>query len=79
MVITNDVYKDIMDWEKYGVTLLNLDSLDETQMNVNTEELQKRRNELVDTDPFCIINTSGSTGTPKGVVLNYRCAIAYCF
>ena len=57
MVITNDVYKDIMDWEKYGVTLLNLDSLDETQMNVNTEELQKRRNELVDTDPFCIINT----------------------
>ena len=72
MVITNDAYKDIMDWKKYGVTLLNLDSLDEIKMNVNTEELQKRRNELVDTDPFCIINTSGSTGTPKGVVLNYR-------
>lgn len=24
---------------------------------------------LIDTDPFCIINTSGSTGTPKGVAL----------
>ena len=72
MVITKDAYKDIMDWEKYGVTLLNLDSIDESQMCVNQEELQKRRNELIDTDPFCIINTSGSTGTPKGVVLNYR-------
>ena len=27
---------------------------------------------IIDTDPFCIINTSGSTGTPKGVVLNQR-------
>jgi amino acid adenylation domain-containing protein len=27
---------------------------------------------LIDTDPYCIINTSGSTGTPKGVVLNSR-------
>lgn len=26
---------------------------------------------VIDTDPFCIINTSGSTGTPKGVVLNH--------
>ena len=27
---------------------------------------------LIDTDPFCVINTSGSTGTPKAVVLNQR-------
>ena len=27
---------------------------------------------LIDTDPFCIINTSGSTGIPKAVVLNQR-------
>lgn len=26
---------------------------------------------VIDTDPFCIINTSGSTGTPKGVALNH--------
>ena len=72
MVITKDAYKDIIDWQKYGVILLNLDCIDESKMSVNQEELQKRRNQLIDTDPFCIINTSGSTGTPKGVVLNYR-------
>jgi amino acid adenylation domain-containing protein len=27
---------------------------------------------IIDTDPYCVINTSGSTGTPKGVVLNHR-------
>lgn len=34
--------------------------------------LVERRQQLIDTDPLCIINTSGSTGTPKGVVLNHR-------
>ena len=34
--------------------------------------LISRRADLIDTDPFCLINTSGSTGTPKGVVLNHR-------
>lgn len=34
--------------------------------------LARRRETLIDTDPFCIINTSGSTGTPKGVILNHR-------
>lgn len=32
---------------------------------------------LIDTDPYCIINTSGSTGTPKGVVLNHRSFIDF--
>lgn len=27
------------------------------------------KDSIIDTDPFCIINTSGSTGTPKGVAL----------
>jgi len=31
-----------------------------------------RLSHLIDTDPFCLINTSGSTGTPKGVVLNHK-------
>lgn len=35
------------------------------------------REEVIDFDPFCIINTSGSTGTPKGVVLNHRSFIDY--
>ena len=42
---------------------------------------QKRLNivscRIIDTDPYCIINTSGSTGTPKGVVLNQRSFIDF--
>lgn len=32
---------------------------------------------VVDTDPLCIINTSGSTGTPKGVALSHRGTIDF--
>jgi amino acid adenylation domain-containing protein len=39
--------------------------------------LLERLNKLIDTDPYCIINTSGSTGTPKGVVLNHKSFIDF--
>ncbi len=39
--------------------------------------LFKRLEKVIDTDPYCIINTSGSTGTPKGVVLNHRSFIDF--
>jgi len=35
-------------------------------------DLDERLKHMIDTDPFCLINTSGSTGTPKGVVLNHK-------
>lgn len=34
--------------------------------------VQERLRDIIDTDPYCLINTSGSTGTPKSVVLNHR-------
>jgi acyl-coenzyme A synthetase/AMP-(fatty) acid ligase len=43
-------------------------SFDESQENA----LLNRLKSLIDTDPYCIINTSGSTGTPKSVVLNHK-------
>lgn len=41
------------------------------------EELQRALEDVIDTDPLCLINTSGSTGTPKSVVLNHRSFIDY--
>ncbi len=71
-VITNGKYFDLIDWETYGMKAVNMDLLEFGELPVREELLQEKREKLIDTDPFCIINTSGSTGTPKGVVLNYR-------
>ena len=49
-----------------------IDEIDWAAAEIRDEEMLARRMDLIDTDPFCLINTSGSTGTPKGVVLNHR-------
>jgi len=48
----------------------------------SSDALWRRLENMIDTDPLCIINTSGSTGVPKGVVLNHRSTIDFmdwCF
>lgn len=71
-VITSGKYADLIDWQKYQMRVIDVDTLDYGQMSIDEAILKRNRERLIDTDPFCIINTSGSTGTPKGVVLNYR-------
>lgn len=44
----------------------------ETVGEIDERQIFTRLQTLIDTDPYCIINTSGSTGTPKGVALNHR-------
>ncbi len=39
--------------------------------------LLARLDEVIDTDPLCIIHTSGSTGIPKGVALSHRGTIDF--
>lgn len=58
--------------EGVEIPVILADELDWDGMTAEKEQLLSRRAELIDTDPFCLINTSGSTGTPKGVVLNHR-------
>ncbi len=70
-VITNDKYMEIIDWNEFGMEVFNIDEVDKN-IPIKNEEMQLRWGRVIDTDPFCIINTSGSTGTPKGVILNYR-------
>ncbi len=50
-------------------------ALDETQAELGREERESvlaLREQCIDTDLLCLINTSGSTGTPKAVALNHR-------
>lgn len=72
-VITNNKYIENINniCVEREVIIINLDEFSLSK-EVNDELLFRRLSRLIDTDPYCIINTSGSTGTPKGVVLNHR-------
>ena len=78
IIISNNQH--ITDLEKLtldtSVELLNIDSFD-GNIEVNEDLLQEKIAKIIDTDPYCIINTSGSTGTPKGVVLNHKSFIDF--
>lgn len=69
-VITGKRFAKALSDVKVPVVLI--DEVEWDSIEVAEEELMARRMDLIDTDPFCLINTSGSTGTPKGVVLNHR-------
>ena len=69
-VITSSKY--VKKLEAEDVKTILVDELSWDELSYNETELLAGRSMLIDTDPFCIINTSGSTGTPKGVVLNHR-------
>lgn len=47
------------------------------EVNYDNAELLGRVDQVIDTDPLCIIHTSGSTGIPKGVALNHRGTIDF--
>lgn len=65
-------FKKIEHVVPHQICVILLDEEEATEVSHTETELCRRRSEMIDTDPFCIINTSGSTGTPKGVVLNHR-------
>lgn len=71
MIITNSKYKSQISDVAGKITIKTVDEID-TESNIGYKVLEEKLINMIDTDPFCIINTSGSTGTPKGVVLNHR-------
>lgn len=70
-VITNNKYINTIDWQDFDVQAINIDDFNQG-ISEKTDDILQRWKQVIDTDPFCIINTSGSTGTPKGVALTYR-------
>lgn len=71
LVITDDAHKKNIAVAAQGIvevrTMAEFEAMAEGEV-----DLDARLKCMIDTDPFCLINTSGSTGTPKGVVLNHK-------
>src|SRR5688572_14398670 len=72
IIVTNkSLSQKIRSLNAGDTSIVHIEELEDN--NAFSEELIfKRLENIIDTDPYCIINTSGSTGTPKGVVLNHR-------
>jgi amino acid adenylation domain-containing protein len=80
IVITNDKLYDQV--KKICSDKILVISIDNQNIFDGTNEIDeqlifKRLESIIDTDPYCIINTSGSTGTPKGVALNHKSFIDF--
>ena len=76
IVITNNEYATVFRELGYETLIFNIDEINSSKAR-DLVNVQKNNVNVIDTDPYCIINTSGSTGTPKGVVLNHRSFIDF--
>ena len=78
-VVTNGKFKTLIEpiATANGAKVVDIDGIAEDAEAPSQESLLARISDLIDTDPYCIINTSGSTGTPKGVVLNHKSFIDF--
>lgn len=70
LIVTCSKYKEQIDTISGDIGVTTVESL--ALLDNTFDILDSILPTMIDTDPFCIINTSGSTGTPKGVVLNHR-------
>ena len=80
-VLTNNRFKGIIEpiASANDTVVINVEDITKDTNVPSQEELMNGLSDLIDTDPYCIINTSGSTGTPKGVVLNQKSFIDFMF
>ncbi|HEY5462831.1 MAG TPA: AMP-binding protein [Hanamia sp.] len=76
LVITDDEHISFLNDLVMSGDILNISTFDFNE-NFDQESLNAISRRIIDTDPYCIINTSGSTGTPKGVVLNQKSFIDF--
>ena len=80
IVITNSgLLEQIQKICSKNILVINCDDIIDVHNvpEVNNKFIFNRLESIIDTDPYCIINTSGSTGTPKGVALNHKSFIDF--
>ncbi|MDR2036308.1 MAG: AMP-binding protein [Bacteroidales bacterium] len=75
-IITNSFNIEKLRRINTNINIINIDDIDNDSYSKN-ERLKIKRDSVIDTDPYCIINTSGSTGVPKGVLLNHKSFIDF--
>ena len=77
-IITNNKFNAIIKpIAGNAIKVINIEEMDVNSTAPTSDWFLVRNSDLIDTDPYCIINTSGSTGTPKGVVLNHKSFIDF--
>jgi amino acid adenylation domain-containing protein len=76
-IITTTKFLPLLPEITNNASIINIDEIDFSNINNDYNLLDVLLDNIIDTDPYCIINTSGSTGTPKGVVLNHKSFIDF--
>lgn len=72
LLITDNENIEYLEDLEHSIKIINIDTINKQEEKYDYSIIFERLNKMIDTDPYCIINTSGSTGTPKGVVLNHK-------
>ena len=79
VILTSSTYKQhLLDYGVADHIIIECDQLLNGHSDApDVSKLDQRREQILDTDPACIINTSGSTGIPKSAVLSHRSIIDF--
>ena len=75
LIITDEKHIHLLKNADFSGKIITIQS--QFTKNIRKNKIQDTLIQIIDTDPYCIINTSGSTGTPKGVVLNQKSFIDF--
>lgn len=76
-VITNKQYIDPLRAIWPDQKIVCIDDVPTELSEENEAAIRQNLEQIIDTDPLCLINTSGSTGTPKSVILNHKSFIDF--
>lgn len=76
-IITDDSHWELLHTIWPAEKILNIGGTSRQLSAEDERELYRNLEQIIDTDPLCLINTSGSTGTPKSVILNHKSFIDF--